>query len=204
MTSIYLIRHGQTEFNRKGKLPGWLPGIQLNEHGRAQAAQVAELLQPTRFEAVYSSPLERAVETASAIASPQGKQVEIREGLGEVRVGRWEGLSLKSLRRRKLWQAIRFAPSLARFPEGESFVEAQTRIVTELERLRSEHKGAIACVSHADPIKLAIAYYIGLPLDQFQRLTIEPASVSVIAVEDHFARLVRMNDARTVGTAPAG
>lgn len=203
MTTIYLIRHGQTDFNKKGKLPGWLPGIQLNQLGRAQAAQVAELLRPAKFKAIYSSPLERAVETADTIATSLGLQVEIRDGLGEVRVGRWEGLSLKSLHRRKLWQAIRSAPSLARFPEGESFMEAQTRIVTELERLRSKHKGAMACVSHADPIKLAIAYYIGLPLDQFQRLSIEPASVSVLAVEGQFARLIRLNDTRgTEATTP--
>jgi probable phosphoglycerate mutase len=112
-------------------------------------------------------------------------------------VGRWQGQSLKALRRRRLWPVIQHAPSLARFPDGESFPEAQARVVAELEALRGEHgrpKAAIACVSHSDVIKLAIAHYVGLPLDLFQRLTVEPASISVLWVADSRVRLLRLND----------
>jgi probable phosphoglycerate mutase len=204
MTAIYLIRHGQNDFVRKGKLPGWLPNIHLNQTGRLQAERLAESFRAIRLEAVYSSPLERALETAAALADAQGLELEIREPLGEVRIGTWEGLSLRAARRRKLWPTIQLAPSLARFPQGESFIEAQARVVGELESLRAAHKGAIACVSHADPIKLAIAHYLGLPLDQFQRLTIEPASVSLLDVEHHSARLIRLNDTHPAGPAPTG
>ena len=204
MTAIYLIRHGQNDFVRKGKLPGWLPGIHLNEIGRLQAERLAESFRDVQLEAVYSSPLERALETAAALAEAKGLELEIREPLGEVRIGTWEGLSLRAARRRKLWPIIRFAPSLARFPQGESFVEAQARVVGELESLRAAHRGAIACVSHADPIKLAVAHYLGLPLDQFQRLTIEPASVSLLDVEHNSARLIRLNDPHAAGPAPTG
>lgn len=196
MTSIYLARHGQNEFVEKGKLAGWLPGIHLNEDGEAQAAQVADHLRSVKLQAVYSSPLERAAETAGRIASAQGLRVRVREELGELRIGRWQGLSLKAVRRRKLWHMVQSAPSLARFPGGESFAEAQSRIVGELERLRSSHAGrrtAIACVSHADPIKLAIAYYLGLPLDLFQRLVIDTASVSLLNLNDQTAQLTLLN-----------
>ena len=204
MTAIYLIRHGQNDFVRQGKLPGWLPGIHLNEAGRRQADQLAESFRGIRLQAVYASPLERARETAAALAKAQGLELEIRDALGEVRIGTWEGLSLRAARRRKLWPTIRMAPSLARFPQGESFVEAQARVVGELETLRAAHKRAIACVSHADPIKLAVAHYLGLPLDQFQRLTVEPASISLLEVNNRSARLIRLNDVHAAGAAPTG
>jgi len=204
MTAIYLIRHGQNDFVREGRLPGWLPDIHLNQAGRLQADQLAESFQGIRLQAIYTSPLERALETGAALAEAQGLELIVREALGEIRIGTWEGLSLRAARRRKLWPILRCAPSLARFPQGESFVEAQARVVGELESLRVRHKGAIACVSHADPIKLAVAHYLGLPLDQFQRLTIEPASVSLLEVHNHSARLIRLNDTHAAGPAPTG
>jgi probable phosphoglycerate mutase len=199
MTTILLIRHGMNEFVGKGKLAGWLPGIHLNEKGRAQAEALANLLKPVKLRAIYSSPLERALETAQPIAAAQGLDVKLREGLGEIRYGRWQGQSLKALRRRKLWPVIQGIPSLARFPEGESFPEAQARVVAELEVLRGLHKrkkDVIACVFHSDPIKLAVAHYIGMPLDLFQRLTIDPASINVLHIGKHHTNLIRLNDTR--------
>ena len=193
MTAIYLVRHGQNDYVEKGKLAGWLPGVHLNAAGKQQAAMAAETLQAVRLQAVYSSPLERATETADEIAAVQGLKVIVRQGLGELRIGRWEGLSLRAARRRKLWPTIQHTPSLARFPDGESFLEAQARIVETLEGLRSKYSGAIACISHADPIKLAIAHYIGLPIDSFQRLDIEPASISELSIEEGPARLIQLN-----------
>lgn len=199
MTTLLLIRHGLNDFVRKGKLAGWLPDIHLNEKGQAQAQALAELLSNHKLEAVYSSPLERTMETAWPIARAQGRDVIPRPGLGEVKYGRWQGRTLKSLRKLKSWAVIQDQPSLARFPEGESFPEAQARIVAELEDLRQRHrsrKSIIACVSHSDIIKLAVAHYLGLPLDLFQRLTVSPASVTSLSIGKRHVRLLNLNDRR--------
>lgn len=193
MTVVYLIRHGQNDYVKQGKLAGQLPGVHLNDVGREQAASVAETLKSSKLQAVYSSPLERATETAEAIAAVQGLDVVTLAGLIEINIGRWQGLSLRAARRRKLWPTIQHKPSLVRFPEGESFLEAQSRIVDTLESIRLKHSGAIACVSHADPIKLAIAHYVGMPIDSFQRLVIGPSSISELLVNDGSARLIRLN-----------
>ena len=193
MTVVYLIRHGQNDYVEQEKLAGWLPGVHLNDVGREQAVRVADALKSSKFQAVYSSPLERAAETAEPIAAAQGLEVVSLAGLGEINIGRWQGLSLRAARRRKLWPTIQLTPSLARFPEGESFLEAQSRIVDTLETARAKHSGAIACVSHADPIKLAIAHYVGMPIDSFQRLEIGPSSISELIIKDGSARLIRLN-----------
>lgn len=197
MTTILFIRHGQNEFVGSGKLAGWLPGVHLNDLGRAQAEAVAQGLAQVKLEAVYTSPLERTMETADPIARAHDLQAQPRAGLGEIQYGRWEGRRLKSLQKLKSWRVIQYQPSLARFPEGESFPQAQARMIAEVEELRSRHSGKksiIACVSHADMIKLAVAHYVGLPLDMFQRLVIEPASVTVLSVGKQHIRLVRLND----------
>jgi probable phosphomutase (TIGR03848 family) len=196
MTTLYLIRHGLNDFVGKHKLAGWQPGIHLNEDGKAQAQALAKHLSHLKLKAIYASPLERTMETAAPIAAAQKLAITPREGLGEIHYGRWQGQSVKTLKRRKLWPVIQNTPSLARFPDGESFPEAQARIVAELETLRSKHKGTkdvIACVTHADPIKLAITHYIGLHLDFFQRLAILPASMSILRIDEHRARLLAMN-----------
>ena len=196
MTTLYLIRHGLNDFVGSHKLAGWQPGIHLNEIGKAQAHALAEYLTSIKFKAIYASPLERTMETAAPIAAAQKLEVIPREGLGETHYGRWQGQSIKALKHRKLWPVIQNTPSLAKFPDGESFPEAQARIVAEIETLRSIHKGAkevIACITHADPIKLAIAHYIGLHLDFFQRLAIQPASMSILRIGERHARLLSMN-----------
>lgn len=203
MTVFYLIRHGHNEYVGKGKLAGRLKGIHLSQLGTSQAQALAQNLATVKFAAIYASPLDRTMETAKPIAESQGLEVIPREGLLEIGYGRWQGQSLKSLRRRKLWPIIQLAPSLARFPDGESFTQAQARIVAELEDLRSIHpspKAKVACVFHSDPIKVALAYFAGIPLDLFQRLIIEPASVSILMVTDQNVRIVRMND--TAATDP--
>ncbi len=151
---------------------------------------------------MYASPLERAMETAAPIAAARGLEVIPRPDLGEIQYGQWQGKSLKMLRRRKLWPIVQRAPSLARFPNGESFSEAQARVVAELEALRSMHRGPntpIVCVSHADTIKLAVAHHVGLPLDLFQRLVIAPASISILRIEAGYASLICLNDTRATG-----
>jgi probable phosphomutase (TIGR03848 family) len=196
MTTIYLIRHGENDFLNR-RMAGWLPGVHLNEQGKAQAQALAEVLSHVRLEAVYSSPLERAMETAEPLARAQGLRVIPRPDLGETHMGTWEGQTLRALRRRKLWQLLKTTPSLVRFPQGEAVSEAQARVVREIEALRQTHKRAracIACVSHSDIIKLAISYYIGLPLDMYQRLSVSPASISVLRFAHDHPRLLRLND----------
>jgi probable phosphomutase (TIGR03848 family) len=204
MTTLYLIRHGENDFMRQHKLAGWLPGIHLNDRGRAQAEALVPLFDRLRLDALYSSPLERTTETAAPLARAYGLTVQRRAGLGETRYGRWEGQSFSRLRRLKLWSQIQTTPSLVTLPDGESFREIQARIVGELERILSQHSGAVACFSHADPIKLALAHYLGQPLDLFQRLTIEPASISTLLIQDGRVRVQSINDTRATRTTITG
>ncbi|MDF1499934.1 MAG: histidine phosphatase family protein [Anaerolineales bacterium] len=207
MTLMYLIRHGHNQYVEKGKLAGRSPGVHLDARGQAQAEKLAELLSGAKLKAVYASPLERTMETAAPIAEAAGREVIEVDDLLEMDYGSWQGRSLKALRRRKLWSTVQRAPSLARFPGGESFPEAQARIIAGLERLQRKHPqktAAIACVFHSDPIKLAIAHYIGLPLDLFQRLVVEPASINLLVVTSGQARLLRLNDTRATCVDPSG
>lgn len=199
MTTLFLVRHGLNDQVEKKRLAGWTPGVHLNQVGQAQAQALAGAFSDVKLKAVYSSPLERTMETAEPIAAAHDVAVVSREGLGEVRYGEWQGRTLKSLARTKLWNRVQQTPSLMRFPQGESFPEAQARIVADLDELRTMHSGkkdAIVCVSHADMIKLAIAHYLGLPLDLFQRILIAPASISTLIVRDGSVRLANLNDTR--------
>jgi len=195
MPTILLIRHGENDYIKKGILPGRMTGVHLNERGRAQAQALAEKLAQAPIKAVYSSPLERAVETAEPIAGTLGLEAIIRPGLIETNCGEWQGKSHKSLRRLKVWRMVQSTPSLFRFPGGESFAESQGRIVGEIESLRLQHeeKDLFVCVSHGDPIRLAVAYYLGLPLDNFQRLFAAPASITALYVGEAGSRLLTLN-----------
>jgi probable phosphoglycerate mutase len=204
VTTLYLIRHGENDFIRQRKLAGWLPGIHLNDRGRDQAEALVPLFEGVRLQALYSSPLERATETAAPLARAHGLSVQRRAGLGETRYGRWEGQSISRLRRLKLWSQLQTAPSLVTIPDGESFRGTQARIVGELERILERHAGEVACLSHADPIKLALAHYLGQPLDLFQRLTIEPASISTLVIQDGRVRVRSINDTRATRPPTAG
>jgi probable phosphomutase (TIGR03848 family) len=198
MTIINLVRHGENDFVGK-RLAGRLPGVHLNSRGLMQAEALGSLFESHELQAVYSSPLERTMETAEPIAMHHGLKVIPRQGLTELDIGQWQGKTLKSLRRLKLWRAVLSTPSMIRFPEGETYLEAQGRIIGELEALRSRHgnpKDIIVCVTHADIIKIAIAHYLGLPLDLFQRLMVAPASISTLAFHDGHPRLMHLNDMR--------
>jgi len=195
MTTILLIRHGENDYVKKGRLAGRLPGIHLNEKGREQAQAVAEKLAGAPVKAVYSSPLERAMETAGPIASALGLEVIPRQGLVETDFGEWQDKKVKGLSRLKIWRVVQFAPTLMRFPQGESFAECQFRMMQEIETLRAQHdpKDLFVCVSHSDPIKLLVAYYLGLPLDLFQRLHVAPASITVLGIGEGGSRLLTLN-----------
>lgn len=189
------MRHGENDYVKKGRLAGRLPGVHLNENGQKQAHLAAERLANSAIKAIYSSPLERALETAQPLAHALGLEIIHREGLIEVDFGEWQDQRLKGLSRKKLWKVVQSTPSRACFPSGESFASAQQRICQELEALAMQHeaKDMILCVSHSDPIKLAVAYYLGLPLDMFQRLHVAPASISVLHLGEMGARLLQLN-----------
>ena len=195
MTMLLLIRHGENDFTKKHKLAGHLPGVHLNERGQAQAQALADALKDVPIKAIYSSPLERAMETATPIATATRLEVRVEAGLIETNVGTWQGRSLAVLRLKKYWKVIQNAPSRAQFPGGETFYECQSRIVAALDAIIRKHKpnDIIACVFHADPIKLAVAHYIGLPLDQFQRLGCDTASVSALQIGEMGANLIKLN-----------
>lgn len=193
MTTVFLVRHGVTSHTGH-RLTGRMPDVHLTDEGRAQADAVAEGLQRFPIKAVYSSPIDRTMQTARPIAARHGLKVQVRRGLTELEFGRWTDKSFKALRRTKLWPVIQRWPSGARFPDGESFLEAQQRAVKELEALRVRHpRDAICCVSHADLIKLAVAHYLGMHLDMFQRIDIGPGSVTAIAVGRSGPRVITVN-----------
>jgi probable phosphoglycerate mutase len=176
-------------------MAGRLPGVHLNETGKAQAAALAEIMADWPVKAVYSSPLERTMETAEPIAKTLGLQVIPEAGLSEIDVGEWQDKTLKDLRRRKLWKKVHLNPSRMQFPGGESFADNQMRIRSALERIVSSHKSKdlIVCVSHSDPIKLVVAHYIGMALDMFHRLTIAPASITGLQFSEYPTRLLVLN-----------
>jgi probable phosphoglycerate mutase len=195
MTTVVLIRHGENEYVKKGRLAGRLPGVHLNDTGRAQAQKLAAHLKEMKLKAIYASPLERAVETAAPLAAMQGLKVILRDGLLELDMGDWEDRTLKSVRRLKQWKTVQQHPSRMRFPNGESFAECQLRWVNEIETLVAKHrpKDVIACVGHSDPIKLALAYFGSIPLDSFQRYVIQPASMSTLHFSEGGVAVVNMN-----------
>jgi len=181
-TTMLLVRHGQTPTTGK-VLPGRAPGLHLADEGRAQADIAAERIGALkRVDAIYSSPLERAKETAAPIAKARGLRTQVDRGLFECDFGDWTGSELKKLMKLPEWGTVQRAPSTFRFPGGESFTEMQTRMVTTLDKLRLAHPGGtIVCVSHADTIKAAVAHALGTHIDLFQRIVISPASVTAIA-----------------------
>lgn len=180
-TTVLLIRHGETPTTGK-VLPGRAKGLELSDKGREQAEARAVAIAGThKVAAVYSSPMERAQQTAAPIGAAVGREVLIHEGLNECDFGRWTGRRLKSLYKLSAWQAVQRSPSNFRFPEGESFLEMQSRVVAALNELASRHRGkTVVAVSHADTIKAAVAHALGMHLDMFQRLLISPASQTAI------------------------
>ncbi len=199
-TTVLLVRHGATATTGT-VLPGRAPGLHLSERGAGQASAAAERLAELarRPSALYVSPLERARETAAPIAKALRLRPVIERGLLECDFGTWTGKRLSTLRRRSDWRAVQHAPSTFRFPEGESFTEMQLRIWSTLERLARKHRNrTIVVVSHADPIKAAVTYAQGVPLDLFQRTVISTCSVSAVAFTDSTPVVLCVNSTGTL------
>ncbi len=195
MPLLLLIRHGENDFVKTGRMAGHTPNVNLNERGQQQAAELAEALKDVPLAAIYSSPLERAVQTAEPIAAIRNLNINIRQGIIESYIGDWQGLELKKASKLPEWKLVQRSPSRFRFPNGESFQEMQTRVVSEIETIAASHQPheIVALVFHADPIKLAIAYYLGMPLDNFQRIGIDTASVSVLHLGKEGVHLAKQN-----------
>jgi probable phosphomutase (TIGR03848 family) len=191
------VRHAQTPTTGK-TLPGRAPGLHLADRGREQAADVADrIARLPRVAAVYASPLERARETAEPIAAACRLRVTCDDGLLECDCGEWTGASLRELRRRAEWKTIQRYPSGFRFPGGESFTEMQARVTAALGRLVAAHPGqTVVAVSHADPIKVALAHALGTHLDLFQRIAVFPASVSAVAYRADGPAVLSVNTTR--------
>lgn len=179
---MLLVRHGQTPTTGK-LLPGRAPGLHLADNGLDQAAAVANrIAELPKVDAIYASPLERTRQTAAPIGKILKQRVQIDKGLLECDFGDWTGKELAALMKLPEWSTVQRAPSTFRFPNGESFTEMQTRIVSALDRIRAAHPGGVVvCVSHADPIKAAIAHAMGTHLDLFQRIVVSTCSVSAIS-----------------------
>jgi probable phosphomutase (TIGR03848 family) len=202
-TRVLLIRHGTNDYVKNGLLAARTVGVHLNEEGRAQAEALAQRLADTQITAIYMSPLERTRETAAPLGGCLGLEPQILLEVLESDCGEWTGQKLEDLRKLDNWRQVQAHPSAFRFPGGESFLDIQTRMVGALTRLSTEHaEQTIAIVTHSDPIKVAVAYYMGMALDLFQRLDIAPASITELDFSPMQTRLVRLNDCCHVPPSP--
>ena len=194
MTTLFLIRHGLTAVTGS-RLYGRTPGIELDERGRRQAAALVERFRGVRLTALYSSPLERCVGTIEPLAAAQRVDVRVSDALVEMDIGDWTGRTINSVRRTKLWKVVQRSPSRFRFPNGESFVDAEARVLDEIERIRARHpRGRVAIGTHGDLVRMLVSHYTGAHLDEFQRVASDPASVSVVHLGDSVPRVLLVND----------
>ncbi len=197
MTTVLLIRHGRTTANASGVLAGRTPGVELDERGQAEAAALAERLSAAPLAAVVSSPLERTRQTADALLAGRGDTpLRLDESLIECDYGTWSGRDLKTLVKEPLWQLVQLHPAGAGFPDGEAMSAMSARAVTAIRRWNAElgDEAVYAVVSHADLIKAIVADALGMHLDLFQRLQIDPCSVSVIQYTAFRPHILRLND----------
>ena len=181
MPTLLLIRHGENDYLGR-KLAGRLPGVHLNDKGRQQADQLVRALCLAPLKAIYSSPLERAVETAQPLARVLGLDIQLRPDLMDLDYGKFQGRTFKQLRRTKLWKDVIGNPQVVCFPQGESFIEAQQRVIAEMEAIAALHtdEELVACFTHADVIRLAVAHYLDMPFNAYQRLMANPSSITVL------------------------
>ena len=193
MAKFLLIRHATTD-TVGTRLAGRMVGVPLNEEGRTQAQKLAERLAGLPIAAIYTSPLERAVGTAEPMAQLLNLQTVTYEDFSEIEFGEWTNSTLEELQKHPQFQPFNSLRSCTRIPGGELMLEAQTRMITGLQKLYMQHKNeTVAVISHADLIKAAVAYYAGIHLDLFQRIEISQASVSIIEIGDETARILLVN-----------
>lgn len=194
MPILLLIRHGDNDVF-KTRLAGRLPGVHLNADGLRQAQTLAQDLADAPLKAIYSSPLERALETAAPLAAAHGLEVTIHPGLIEVDYGELQGRTYKQLKRMKVWQLVHRQPSAVQFPGGESLVELMQRTARMLDELAAQYddQQLVACVTHGDVIRMAVTHSLGLDLDEFDRFQIATASITTLALGRGRPRLLNLN-----------
>jgi probable phosphomutase (TIGR03848 family) len=182
MVQILLIRHAVNEYVKSGKLAGRIEGVHLNDEGKAQAEALGKRLVDAPLKHIYYSPMERTLETAQAVHQHHPNiPFEPNTGILEVDYGDWQDMKISDLSKRKMWSVIQEYPTRAYFPNGETMRNAQNRVVDAIESLVEKHENdMIALVFHADLIKMAVAHYLGVHLDNFQRIVISPASISTL------------------------
>lgn len=193
MTTFVLVRHGHCDPIGK-YIAGRKSGIKLSETGSCQARQLVSRFNGIKIEAIYSSPLERAIETASPLAEQKRLRINVAEELLEIDYGNWTGKSFEELSSEPLWRLYNTYRGRVRIPGGEMIPEVVSRMSALMEKLRRAFQGTVVLVSHGDPIKSAIAHYTGVPLDFIMRLDVNPASVSILSIDDYEARLVTFNN----------
>ena len=199
MARIVLLRHAHSVANEKNLLAGRTAGIILSKTGEEQAKDLIARLGAIQFDEVAISPLQRCRETIDPWLTSTGakSQIVVDDSISEVDYGSWSGKTLSSLRRKAQWKVVQDFPSQMTFPEGESLLEMQGRALSGFYRLNAvKGKGPRLLVSHGDVIKSIVAHCLGMHLDQFQRLVIEPASLTIIDTDSGTSRLVRFNDAK--------
>lgn len=195
MKFIYLVRHGENDVMAR-HLAGRLPGTFLNEKGRTQADALAKRLAAEPIKAIFSSPLERALQTAAPLAAVLNLPVLPLEGLIEIDYGSWQGRTYKDLARTNLWKQVHGSASTIRFPGGESFSEVQARAQEAMSTVAAAvgEKEIAVCFTHGDIIRLVTAHYLNMALDDFQRLHVDTGSCTVIQLTDgQPARVLRVN-----------
>ncbi|HSY16554.1 MAG TPA: histidine phosphatase family protein [Jatrophihabitantaceae bacterium] len=200
MATVLLVRHGLTSMTGP-VLAGHTPGLHLDDRGQAQAAAVATRIAALPLSAIVSSPLERCVDTADAIMEAQraaGREPvrHLDERLVECRYGDWTGKPIKDLTKDPMWKVVQAQPSAARFPGGESLAEVAGRAVAAVrdwDASLGPDEIWVAC-SHGDVIKAIVADALGLHLDQFQRIVVDPCSVSVVRYTQTRPYVLRAND----------
>lgn len=198
MTTLILVRHGRTAANRDGILAGWTPGVVLDEVGEQQAQAMSARLVGLPIAGIISSPLERTVQTAEAIVGERGLEVTLEPRIGECRYGDWTGRPLKELAKEPLWRTVQAQPSAAVFPgpEGESLQDMAHRASAAVQHWNAHFgpDGMYVMVSHGDVIKAIVSNALGTHLDLFQRVQIDPCSVSVIEYTPSRPFAVHVND----------
>jgi probable phosphomutase (TIGR03848 family) len=198
LSTVLLVRHGLTDANASGLLAGWTPGIHLADKGKDQAEALGQRLAKVPLAAIVSSPLERCQETAAALveARAESPAVETDERLGECKYGDWTGQELKKLAKDPLWKVVQAHPSAVVFPGGESLRDMQVRAVDAVRSVnaRLPDDATWIAVSHGDVIKALLADALGVHLDLFQRIQVDPCSMSVVRYTTLRPFVVRMND----------
>ncbi len=199
-TTFYLIRHAQKE-GGEGWLPGRMPGVHITEEGRAQAERLADALADVPFQGIYCSSLERVYETARPLCERLGLPWNTVDEILEIDFGDWTNRTIGDLDGDEVWRRFNTFRSGTCAPRGELMLDVQARFVRKMIELQAVHSGGtVALFSHADPIRCAIAYFLGIPLDFFLRIEIDPASVSIIELDDYGPR-VRCVNQNLIGQA---